>query len=126
MLIGDAGGFVSPATGEGIYYAVETGQIAARTISAINQGKISNVNEYQKDWKQNIGKQLKVSNFLANLMFNSEDNIEIVVQMAASDDYIRDRMTELIGGLKPYTELRNAIMKRVIIKHPIKGIRLLV
>jgi len=126
MLIGDAGGFVSPATGEGIYYAVETGQIAARTISAINQGKISDVNEYQKEWKQSIGKQLKVSNFLANLMFTSEANMEIVVQMAASDDYIRDRMTELIGGLRPYTELRNAIMKRVIIKHPMKGIRLLV
>ena len=126
MLIGDAAGFVSPATGEGIYYAIETGQIAASTISSIHQGKIIHLSEYQKIWKQDIGKQLKVSNFLANLMFNSEDNMEIVVQMAASDDYIRDRMTELIGGLRPYTELRSAIMKRVITKHPVKGIKLLI
>ena len=120
MLIGDAGGFVSPATGEGIYYAVETGQIAARTISA------THVNEYQKEWKRTIGKQLGVSNFLANLMFNSEASMEIVVQMAHSDEYIRNRMTELIGGLKPYTELRNAIMKRVITRHPMKGLKLLI
>ena len=125
MLIGDAGGFVSPATGEGIYYAIETGQIAARTVNDIVQGMKTDAREYQKRWKQTIGKQLKVSNFLANLMFNSEENMEIVVQMAASDERIRDRMTELIGGLRPYTELRTAIMKRVITKHPMKGMRLL-
>jgi geranylgeranyl reductase family protein len=126
IIIGDAGGFVSPATGEGIYYAIETGQIAAKTVNEIVQGKISEVKEYQKRWKQTIGKQLKVSNFLANMMFNSEENMELVVNMAASDDYIRNRMTELIGGLRPYSELRSAIMKRVITKHPMKGIRLLV
>ena len=52
--------------------------------------------------------------------------MELVVQMAASDDYMRDRMVELIGGLKPYTELRKAIMKRVITKHPMKGLKLLI
>ena len=126
MLIGDSGGFVSPATGEGIYYAIETGQMAARTVADIIQGKTVGVDDYQKKWKRTIGKQLKVSNFLANLMFNSEDNMELVVQMAASDDYMRGRMVELIGGLKSYTELRKAIMKRVITRHPLKGIRLLV
>jgi len=125
MLIGDAGGFVSPATGEGIYYAIETGQMAARTVSDIVQGKVVDVKDYQKKWKRTIGKQLKVSNFLANMMFDSEANMEMVVQMAASDNYMRDRMVELIGGLRSYTELRNAIMKRVLTKHPMKGLRLL-
>ena len=100
--------------------------MAAETISDIILGKRSDIIDYQKDWKRTIGKQLKVSNFLANLMFTSEENMEIVVQMAASDEVIRDRMTELIGGLKPYTEIRNAIMKRVITKHPVKGMKLLV
>lgn len=126
MLIGDSGGFVSPATGEGIFYAIETGQMAAGTVSDIIQGKIDNVDDYQKKWKRTIGKQLKVSYFLANMMFNSDANMELVVQMAASDDFMKNRMVELIGGLKSYTELRNAIMKRVITRHPLKGIRLLV
>jgi len=126
ILIGDSAGFVSPATGEGIYYAIETGQMAAGTVSDIIQGKIDNIDDYQTKWKRTIGKQLKVSNYLANLMFNSENNMEIVVQMAASDDYMRDWMVELIGGLKPYTELRKAIMKRVITKHPMKGLKLLI
>ncbi|MHA1666754.1 MAG: NAD(P)/FAD-dependent oxidoreductase, partial [Candidatus Thorarchaeota archaeon] len=119
-------GFVSPATGEGIYYAIETGQMAARTIVDTEQGRLANLIEYEKEWKHTIGKQLKVSNYLANLMFNSEDNMELVVQMAAADAVMRDRMVELIGGLKPYTELRKSIMKRVLTRHPLKGIRLLI
>ncbi|MHA1663914.1 MAG: NAD(P)/FAD-dependent oxidoreductase [Candidatus Thorarchaeota archaeon] len=126
MLIGDSAGFVSPATGEGIYYAIETGQMAARTIVDTEQGRLANLIEYEKEWKHTIGKQLKVSNYLANLMFNSEDNMELVVQMAAADAVMRDRMVELIGGLKPYTELRKSIMKRVLTRHPLKGIRLLI
>ena len=70
--------------------------MAARTVADIIQGKTVGVDDYQKKWKRTIGKQLKVSNFLANLMFNSEDNMELVIQMAASD------------------------------RHPLKGIRILV
>ena len=125
MLIGDAGGFVSPATGEGIYYAIETGQIAADVAYDALHGKTENVLNYEKRWKKGIGKQLNASKFLANLMFNSEKNMELAVQMAASDTVMRGHMTDLIGGLRPYTKLRNAFMKRVLTKHPLKGIRML-
>jgi len=126
MLAGDAGGFVSAATGEGIYYAIGTGQIAADTVSDILQGRAKSTEEYQQRWKCDIGKQLKVSTSLADLLFNSEQNMELVVRMAAKDDVIRSHMTDLIGGMRPYSDLKSAIMKRVISRHPVTGLRLLI
>ncbi len=126
MLVGDAAGFVSPATGEGICYAIETGQIAADVVVGIIGGKTDSTTEYQKRWKKGIGKQLKVANFLANLMFNSEENMERVIQLATRDDYIRDRMSELIAGLRPYTDLRWDIMKRVVTRHTLTGLKMMI
>ncbi|NWF94751.1 MAG: NAD(P)/FAD-dependent oxidoreductase [Candidatus Thorarchaeota archaeon] len=125
MLVGDAGGFVSAATGEGIYYAIASGQMAAQTAADIIHGQASGTHEYQTRWKNTIGRQLDVSNFLAGLLFNSEKNMELVIQMAARDDVIRGHMTDLISGLRPYSELRNSIMKRVLAKHARTGISLL-
>ncbi|MEM4734793.1 MAG: NAD(P)/FAD-dependent oxidoreductase, partial [Candidatus Thorarchaeota archaeon] len=101
MLAGDAGGFVSPATGEGIYYAIETGRIAGQVAVELVRGNIQDVHEYDRRSRL-LRKELSISNFLANLMFNSEDNMETVVRMAATDSVMRGYMTELIGGLKPY------------------------
>ena len=33
VLVGDAGGFVNPITGEGIYYAIHSGSLAAEVIA---------------------------------------------------------------------------------------------
>jgi len=39
-LVGDAGGFVNPFTGEGIYYAQKSGEIVAEAINgSLNQGR---------------------------------------------------------------------------------------
>ncbi len=124
--MGDSAGFVSPATGEGIFYAIETGKIASEVVHDILCGSARDSREYERRWKGNIGKEMKVSNFLAKLMFNSERNMETVVQMAASDEVMAGFLAELIGGLRPYTDLRMSIMKRVLTRHPIKGLRLLI
>lgn len=126
MLAGDAGGFVSAATGEGIYYSIASGQIAADTVSDILQGRAKGTKEYQRRWQSDIGKQLKVSNSLAKLLFNSEQNMELIVGLAAKDAVIRGHMTDLIGGLRPYSDLKSAIMKRIISRHAITGLRLLI
>lgn len=126
LLVGDAAGFVSPATGEGICFAIETGQIAAETVADILAGRIMDTKEYEKRWKKNIGKQLGVANFLGNLLFNSQKNMEMVIQMAAKDEVIRSHVTDLIGGLKPYSEIRTGLMKRVLARHPLTGLKMLI
>ncbi|MFW9788604.1 MAG: NAD(P)/FAD-dependent oxidoreductase [Candidatus Thorarchaeota archaeon] len=126
LLVGDAAGFVSPATGEGICFGIESGQIAADTLADIISGTATDTREYERRWKKDMGKQLGVANFLANLLFNSQENMERVIQMAARDDVIRSLVTDLIGGLRPYSELRNGLMKRVLTRHPLTGLKMLV
>ena len=43
LLVGDAGGFVYPGTGEGVYYAIKTGRIAAEVISRVLAGEDSDL-----------------------------------------------------------------------------------
>jgi len=52
MLLGDAAGHVDPITGEGIFYAMESGRLAAQ---AILSGDIS---AYDRLWRESYGYQL--------------------------------------------------------------------
>ncbi len=61
VLIGDSAGFSSALTGEGIYYAMKSGKIAAETIDkALKTGDTSEklLSRYQKIWKKDFGKDL--------------------------------------------------------------------
>ncbi len=55
LLVGDAGGFVFPFTGEGLYFAPFTGKLASETISAYLDGQIEEkdlANRYKKSLKK--------------------------------------------------------------------------
>lgn len=125
MLVGDAAGFVSPATGEGIYYAIDTGHIAAEAVARTLKGNADGTREYQRRWKEGIGKEMDAANFLANLLFNSEENMEHIIQMASRDDVMRSHMTDLIGGLRSYTDLRKSLMWRVLSRHALTGLKMI-
>ncbi len=125
VLVGDAAGFVSPCTGEGIYYAIRSGQIAAETIADLLEGKVSSLRTYESRWKKKMGKEFDVGNFLANLLFKNERNMELAIQMGSRDEKMREYLTDLIGGLRAYAELRTALMKRVLTRHPITGLKML-
>src|SRR5450432_450148 len=64
LLVGDAGGFVDPLTGAGIYQAVVTGKRAAEAaIEAISKDDLSaqGLALYDNLWRQDIGAEIKRS-----------------------------------------------------------------
>jgi geranylgeranyl reductase family protein len=124
MLVGDAGGFVSAATGEGIYYAIITGKLAAETTYEIIHNNKKTI-DYELKWRNEIGKELKISNSLSQLMFHSNKNTEMIINLANKDTVIRDCMTELIGGLRSYSDIKKSLMKRVIARHTLTGLKLI-
>lgn len=127
MLIGDAAGFVSPATGEGLYYAIRSGQIAAENGNEVISGtKGVTTKKYQKRWRKEYGKELDVANFLAGMMFHSVESMELVCQMAYEDKIMREYTMELVMALRPYRESRNRMMKRMLRKHPKKAIQMII
>jgi len=63
MLCGDAAGFVNSITGEGIYYAMASGEIAADVaLMALHAGNTTEqfLSQYQRFWMKDFGKDLKL------------------------------------------------------------------
>ena len=63
LLCGDAAGFINPITGEGIYYAMMSGTMAAEVV--VDALKTDGVNarflsRYQKKWLKEFGNDLKI------------------------------------------------------------------
>lgn len=66
LLIGDAAGLVEPITGEGIYYAIKSGKIAAETI--LNSKNICI--DYNLSFFNEFYKKFRVINLFKSIFFN--------------------------------------------------------
>lgn len=126
MLVGDAAGFVSPATGEGIHYAIESGITAAVVAQGIVEGRADvTTASYERISKGTIGKDLKIGRFLQKLLFKSTENMERFIQMCRTDEVMKEYSLELVMGYVPFKVSRSRMTKRMLIKHPGQAIRLL-
>ncbi len=125
ILIGDAAGFVSPFSGEGIYMAIRSGIHAATGLGkAVKEDDPRLLGEYEKAWKGELGSDLKVAKDVANLMFKSEKNLETIMHLGLKDEKIREIMYLMISGKESYKTLKSALTKRILMKHPRAGLSL--
>lgn len=60
--VGERAGLVNPVTGEGIYYAMKSGKIAANCI------KVDEVHKYEELIKSRFSKEFKISNLTSSLL----------------------------------------------------------
>jgi len=98
LLVGDAAGFINPITGEGIYYAMVSGQIAAETIQkalAENDASKRSLSIYQKSWKKDFGKDLKLLYWFTKQQrkTKSERNFRIMEKDPTFNQLLVDVMT---------------------------------
>jgi len=70
MVAGDAGGLTDPLTGEGIYYAVRSGNLAAQTCSGYLQGRTSNLDSYSREVNLQLMPELMEANKIKHI-FNA-------------------------------------------------------
>ncbi len=125
MLVGDAAGFVSPITGEGIYYAMLSGIVAAEVaIETVKQKKPLHVRTYDERIKAKIGGELRIARSISNMLYKSPNNVEMVCKLANDDDIIRDLIIDLVTGNKSYSIVRRELVKRLIKSHPLKALSL--
>jgi len=67
-------------SGEGIYYALKTGQIAAKTaVNAVKQNNYKKdfLNQYEKSWKKQIGKNMKAGIIEGELLLYAFKNKKV-------------------------------------------------
>jgi geranylgeranyl reductase family protein len=58
-LIGDAAGFCDPITGEGIYYALKSAEILAKSLAEASSGSYQDATaDYEKKWRDEFGREL--------------------------------------------------------------------
>jgi geranylgeranyl reductase family protein len=125
MLVGDAAGFVAPVTGEGIYYAVRSGRAAADIAhDVLSAGPKPDCKPYEMRCKSEFGADLAVARWLSRMLLSSNKRMEVVCQAAHSDPVVRQCIMELAMGMKPYPELRNRMIKRLLWKHPRRAVSL--
>ena len=126
MLVGDAAGLASPLTGEGIYYAIESGHIAAEVATeAAEQKSPQHVREYERRIEVAVLRQLKAAQSIANILYRSIKNAALIHDIAMKDPIIRDYMLDFLVGAADYSRLRKATIKRLLTHHPLKAVRLL-
>jgi len=113
LLIGDAAGFINPLSGEGIYYAMASGQIAAETIAeALEKRQTTEefLAKYQTRWQQDFGKDINL--ILKVVKRGSMQYAEKVFQIASKDPVLTDLMIGVITGQLSVQQSKWKIVRR--------------
>lgn len=90
-LVGDAAGYVTKSSGEGIYFAAKSGRMCAETIVEFSSGgsRIPTEDElkvYLKRWDKKYGLTYKVLDILQTVFYRSDATREAFVEMCADRD----------------------------------------
>jgi geranylgeranyl reductase len=90
-LVGDAAGYVTKSSGEGIYFAAKSGRMCAETIVEIsNAGQRipteSELKVYLQRWDKKYGLTYKVLDILQTVFYRSDATREAFVEMCADID----------------------------------------
>lgn len=115
ILVGDAAGHVDPLLGEGIYYAIRGGKIAAQTaLEAIEQDDASPtfLKRYEKRWIKDFGNDLEAAYHIRNRLKKTSQK-KFAVACFRNDRKLRDKIVGLATGANNYRELRRTIYLRL-------------
>jgi flavin-dependent dehydrogenase len=126
LLAGDAGGFVNGYTAEGIYYAMVTGDLAARAILGNGPGASGipapaeagrsrgqdhpAVGRYVAAWRREIGIELRDSVLIRKYLFRQPARVDGVVRGARSYPWVADMIVRYATGTMSYRAARRRLL----------------
>lgn len=115
LLVGDSAGFVSPLTGEGLYYAIKSGFLAAEAIHR-NTTEGTPLASYQENWNKEFGIQLnRYAYLMREIVYKSKQRMELAVTLGRVDEKMSDILNKVIYGLISY----KAAMRKAILRLPV-------
>jgi geranylgeranyl reductase family protein len=114
LLCGDAAGFINPITGEGIYYAMVSGKIAADVIAeGLKSHDLSYrfLSRYQSLWNDDFGKDLKALG-----RFNNQwgKDSEKIVRLMTRDKKFARLVIGVTGGQISFRKYRTPLILRYV------------
>jgi geranylgeranyl reductase family protein len=114
LLCGDAAGFTNPLTGEGIYNAMVSGEIAAKVITkALETGATGKgaIQEYQARWKKDFGNDNRRFFHLSKHWGMEKENI---VRLFGKDKNLVDLVMDHVLTLKSRKTLQWKLARRYL------------
>jgi geranylgeranyl reductase family protein len=113
ILVGDAAGFIDPLTGEGIYYAIRSGQLAAfacaESIENDNFGADFLEKNYARVCNDDFGKDLRVALSLSNRVHDHPDIFFDALQHGSNSSWF-----DLATGKTTYRKLQKSLMPKLL------------
>jgi geranylgeranyl reductase len=115
-LVGDAAGYVTKSSGEGIYFAAKSGRMCAEQVvkASSNGSKIPSEKDlkvYLKIWDKQYGATYKVLEILQNIFYRNDAAREAFVEMC--DDKDVQKLT-----------FDSCLYKRVVVMNPWQQLKL--
>ena len=115
VLVGDAGHLVDPLLGEGIYYAVRSGQLAAESVAAAMQHSPAHLANYEELINQEFGAEFGAAAQLNRIIYGLPRSVHRWAGRWFPNSYQRvlRRYCEVLQGRETYQGLWNRITDRV-------------
>jgi flavin-dependent dehydrogenase len=116
IAVGDAGGLVDPITGEGLYYAVRSGDLASQVVLSEHEPE-KNAESYRQLIARDFGLDLTYGAGLAKRLFCGAVFFGAVpsrmVQFMKRSPKFCEIMQDLFAGTQPYLELKSRLLRNV-------------
>ena len=114
LAVGDAAGLVDPITGEGLYYAMRSGDLASRVVigdagekAAAYRAMLAREFALDLEFAAMLAKRV----FLGKFMFNTVP--ARMIHFMRRSPRFRELMQDLFAGTQPYLTLRKRLLKNL-------------
>jgi len=110
LLIGDAAGLADPITGEGIYFGLRSGQMAAEAIHKGLTDGVIDLDDFTKRVNKEITNDFRYASYLALLLYNL---CFISYKFARSWDIVSETFVKVVIGEYSYRDVFTKIPKKL-------------
>jgi len=118
-LVGDAAGYVTKSSGEGIYFAAKSGRMCAEEIVAASKSGSripteADLKVYIKKWDRKYGATYKVLEILQNIFYSNDAAREAFVEMCDDKDVQRltfdSYLYKRVVAMNPWQQLKLTVL----------------
>jgi geranylgeranyl reductase family protein len=109
LFAGDAGGFVNAFTAEGIYYAMVSGELAARAAASARLTPAAGPH-YDKLWRREIGAELRDAVLIQRFLFADRSRVDRVVRAGRALPWLSTLIVDYASGRVSYRDARRRVL----------------